>query len=100
MPVTGFTQIATGLLAASYTTPVNTVAPGVGYYFVVTGVNLESGYESGQSNQAQVSIPATDASPTVSLTWQAGSGDQTFNVYMQEIVPPNPPVNLTATINA
>lgn len=87
----GFTKLATGISATSFT---DTSCPdGTTCYYYVTAVD-SIGAESVLSNEAQGSVPST-GTHSVSLTWTASATTGvTYNVYQH--VGPLPATNLKA----
>lgn len=73
----GYTKIASAVPTTSYTD--STCPDATTCYYYVTAVD-SAGAESGVSNQAFATIPAT-GTHTVSLTWSETTTGVTFNVY-------------------
>jgi hypothetical protein len=93
---TGYTKVNTTAITGTTFTS-GTLTDGVAYNVEVTALN-SAGVESGPSNILTGVVPAT-GTHTFTVTWTAGTGDVTYNVYDQVVAAANPPVAGSLTIN-
>jgi fibronectin type 3 domain-containing protein len=104
---TGPVQIATGLTALSYTDA--TVVNGTEYAYFVTGVNgtkesVRSNYAFGRPEfptpEAPMNLLSVAGNATVSLTWEAGLNNLSYNVFRDAIASGTGPVQIATGLTA